>query len=586
MTWLARTPVSLLLCLLFAGLCAWCDGATDGELHDIPASCTNILVGKDASASGRAMISYSCDGATYGRVQVVHGQTYPTGSTVVIYENPPYGAYEEYLALMRDLGAVGTIPQVERTFQYIDLIGWYGAHWGGMNEAGVTIFETTIGGRPELVNPQGIFGIGAQISPESSLLVLALQRASTARAAIEIMGELAELYGYHQPRFHGEHLSITDGEEIWIMEIFGPGPDWSPGSQQPGAVWCAKRLPDDHVGVSANRSRIGAIDFDDSENVMCSLNAVSLAVEMGWWDPSGNREFLWYEAYAPSDFEYCSLREWRVLDVLAPSRGLDADDGRYPLSARPDHEVTLEDLMQLHRDFYAGTPYDAGRTVAEDLTSDQAALIYPYRRYSWIDDPVQDVLGVDPQRTIAVWSAFSCIAEVTPDPNPGPGRNHPHPLTGCLWYGQGPAATTCYLPIYSGVTDVPSAWSQTDPTQIDWESAHWAFSLVHELARHGGWQDSLSAVESVRRPAEESLREIQDEVRRHVQDALLQHGIEAAQSLLTGWTSAWMTEIVETYWQLVDYLLFTHYFPGSYRDPLQLPRIALPDLDSLPAFSP
>ena len=163
------------------GICTSSDETAVQEFIEIPAGCTNILVGKDASATGRAMITYSCDGAPYGRVRIVPGQSYPAGSMLPIYENPVYGSYEQYLASMRSLRQVATIPQVQETYRYIDLIGWYGAHWAGMNEYGVSIFETTVGGRPELVNPQGVFGIGAQISPESSLLVLALQRSTTAR---------------------------------------------------------------------------------------------------------------------------------------------------------------------------------------------------------------------------------------------------------------------------------------------------------------------------------------------------------------------------------------------------------------------
>ncbi len=572
----ARVLTFLLLSVSVVGLCAGSNEAASNGSVEIQASCTNILVGKNASASGRAMISYSCDGAPYGRVRVVPGETYPPGSMVSVYENPAYGSYAEYLTVMSDLAVTGVIRQVPETYQYIDLIGWYGGHWGGMNEHGVTIFETTIGGRPELVNPQGIFGIGAQTSPENSLLILALQRATTAREAIETIGTLAERYGYYQPQFRGEHLSITDGDEIWILEIFGPGPRWHPGSEQFGAVWCAIRLPSHHVGVSANRSRIGAIDPGDSENCACSPNVFSLAEEMGWWDSEGRRNFIWHEAYSPSDSPYCSLREWRVLDVLAPSRGLTPDDGRYPLSVTPDRPVTLDDLTTLHRDFYAGTPFDARENARPDLTPEQAALIYPYSRYSWIADPVQDLLGVSPDRTLAVWSAFSCIAEI--DSSFSPVGDLPHPLRGCLWYGQGPAATTCYVPIYSGISDLPTPWAETDPAQIDWESAHWAFSLVHELARHGGWSDSIAAIEAVRDPAEEMLREMQIDVRTRVAEVISKQGIEAAQQLLTEQTSAWMDEIARGYWQLVDHLLFTQYFPGSHRDPLSLPRIDVSDV--------
>jgi dipeptidase len=462
---------------------------------------------------------------------------------------------------------VVTIPQVQETYQYADLIGWYGSHWGGMNEYGVTLFESTIGGRSELVNSQGAFGVGAQTIPENSLLILALQRAKTAREAISVIGSLAEKFGYYQPEFHGENISITDGKEVWILEIFGPGLDWHPGDESPGAVWCAQRIPDDHVCVSANRSRIGEIDLDNPERFMYSPNAITLAIKMGWWDPNAGEPFLWYEAYAPRDWSYCSLREWRVLDTLAPSLKLGPHNNRFPLSVPPDAPVSLRNIMALHRDFYAGTPYDARSSANQNLTDEQTQLIYPYYRYSWIGDPVQEMLGVHAERTLAVWSAFSCVAEVD--------AGAPQPIRGCLWYGQGPAATTCYVPIYSGVRDVPNAWKETDPTRIDWVSAHWAFSLVHELSRHSEWESASSAIARVRNPAENTLIDLQESVRNTVRHTISKGGIEAGCTIVTQYTETWLNSIVKAYWELVDYLLFTYYFPGSYRDPQSVPQVGL-----------
>jgi len=551
--------VGLIMCFFGQGIDA------SAESLQVPTSCTNILVGRSASATGRAMISYSCDGGPYGRLRIVPSAEHAAGSTVDIFENAPPYSYVAYQDAMRTSQLVAQIPQVTKTYRYIDLIGWYGGHWAGMNQHGVTLFETTLGGRSELVNPQGIFGIGAQTVPENSLLILALQRAKTAREAISIITSLAEEYGYYQPDFHGENLSITDGNEVWILEIFGPGPDWHPGADELGAVWCAQRIPDNEISVSANRSRIGEIDPDSPETLLCSTNAFTLAEQMGWWDPSSGDPFVWYQAYAPRDWPYCSLREWRVLDTLAPSLQLDPQSERFPLSVLPDEPATLEDIMALHRDAYGGTAYDARDNAADGLTEEQLRWIYPYYRYSWIDDPVQDLLGVRPERTLAVWSAFSCIAEI--DPEAG------NPVRGCLWYGQGPAATTCYVPIYTGTLDVPSAWKETDPTGIDWVSAHWAFSLVHELARHNEWETAYATIARMRDAAEQELIEMQGPLRSEVKRLLSEGDAQAAIDTVTTTSTSWLTDISDAYWSLVDYLLFAHYFPGSYRDPQDPPRI-------------
>ena len=36
-------------------------------------------------------------------------------------------------------------------------------------------------------------------------------------------------------------------------------------------MWVAQRIPDDHVGISANIPRIGKVDFNDKENFMIAV---------------------------------------------------------------------------------------------------------------------------------------------------------------------------------------------------------------------------------------------------------------------------------------------------------------------------
>jgi dipeptidase len=82
-----------------------------------------------------------------------------------------------------------------------------------MNEKQFAIGETTIGGRMELRNPYGIFYI-------EELEKIALQRCTTAREAIKLIGKLAEEYGYGD---YGECITIADPKEVWQFEITGSG---------------------------------------------------------------------------------------------------------------------------------------------------------------------------------------------------------------------------------------------------------------------------------------------------------------------------------------------------------------------------
>lgn len=122
-----------------------------------------------------------------------------------------------------------------------------------MNEFQVAISETTFGGREELAKQSGA------IMDYGSLIYVALQRAKTAREAIEVMTGLVEKYGYASS---GESFSISDPNEVWILEMIGKG------EGEKGAVWVAQRIPDGYISGHANQARITTFPMDDEANCL------------------------------------------------------------------------------------------------------------------------------------------------------------------------------------------------------------------------------------------------------------------------------------------------------------------------------
>jgi dipeptidase len=292
-------------------------------------ACTSVPTAPEASADG-TLTSHSCDGGYEIRIKVVPGKAHAAGAMRDVMKG---GGLGEEKPPERQERKVGEIPQVAQTFTRYD------ASYPFMNEKGVIIGETTIGGRRELYNDEGIFDI-------MELERLALERASTAREAIKIMGEFAEKYGYGDS---GECLTIGDAKEVWQFEIFGAGP------AEIGAVWAAKRIPPGEVGVSANRARITTLD-GGPDFIMHSANVQKVAEENGWWKKG--EPFIFNRAFGMSGPPTPNRREWRVLSILAPSLNLDPWAGEQPFSVKPDKKVTVRQLMAIHRDVYEGTPFD------------------------------------------------------------------------------------------------------------------------------------------------------------------------------------------------------------------------------------
>jgi dipeptidase len=157
----------------------------------------------------------------------------------------------------------------------------------------------------------------------------------------------------------GECITVIDPDEAWHFEIYGPGPLWKPGSDRPGCVWIAQRIPEGEVSVCANRSRIGEINLEDPDHFMASSNVFSLAQQMGWWDKDSGKPFKVYETYGYKTYSpYNARREWRVLSLVAPSLNLDPWMERYPFSVKPDKKVTPQDIMAINSRLLSGTEFD------------------------------------------------------------------------------------------------------------------------------------------------------------------------------------------------------------------------------------
>ena len=230
-------------------------------------ACSVMMVTPGASVDGSASVMQTADcGSCAFEIEKVPAKDWPEGSTLEVLYLPQYTGGRQLRDVIRPTG--NFIPQVPHTYGYIKGI------FGMINEKQVAIAETTTMNRDECLNAQGIFDI-------TNLTMLAMERASTAREAIQIMGDLAVEYGYKD---WGEALAVADPHEVWLFEICGPGALWNPGTDEPGAFWVAQRVPDGHIAACCNDSVIDIVDFNDSNNFMYGPGIVEFAIEMGWAD--------------------------------------------------------------------------------------------------------------------------------------------------------------------------------------------------------------------------------------------------------------------------------------------------------------
>ncbi len=411
-----------------------------GAAKTVATACTSILVTKGASKDGSTMISYAADShVLYGELYFRPAADYPAGTMVKVYEWDT-GRY------------TGEIPQVSHTYQTV----------GNMNEHQLSIAESTFGGRKELVNPEGIMDYG-------SLIYMTLQRAKTAREAIDIIDNLMQTYGYCSS---GESFSIADTKEVWIMEIIGKG------KGNKGAVWVARRIPDGYICGHANQARITTFPQNDPQNTLFSKDVISFAKKMGYYKGS-NKNFSFADAYAPLDFgamRYCDARVWSAFNMVSDEMGKYVDyamghnsKNRLPLWIKPNRKIGVEDVAKMMRDHYEGTPMD----MTKDIGAGGEASPYRWRPMSFEVDGKKYLN----ERAIATQqTGFWYISQ---------SRSWlPDEIGGINWFGVDDAATSCLTPIYSSSTRISPHFIDGRGSLLEYsdDSAFWIFNRVAQFA--------------------------------------------------------------------------------------------------------
>ena len=411
----------------------------------ISLGCTNFLVTKGASIDGSTMITYAADSHTlYGELYYQPAMDYPAGAMRDIYE--------------WDTGKfLGRIPQVAHTYSVI----------GNMNEFQLAIGETTYGGREELGKQSGA------IMDYGSLIYVTLQRAKTAREAIEVIADLMDKFGYASS---GESFSISDPNEVWIMEIIGKG------DGEKGAVWAAQRIPDGYISGHANQARITTFPMNDPVNCLFSKDVISFAREKGWFDGK-NKDFSFSDVYAPVDFSGARFSDARVFAGFNKvysgmkqyeeyAMGNVKHDGenkfpsnRMPLWVKPDKKLSVQDVMGMMRDHYQGTALD----MTKDVGAGPFKLPYRWRPLTFKVDSANYVneRAISTQQT-----GFSFVAQ---------SRSWlPDPVGGILWFGVDDAYSTCYTPMYCGITEIPECFKVGNGDMLTYSetAAFWVFNVV------------------------------------------------------------------------------------------------------------
>lgn len=444
-------------------------------------SCTSIMVGKKASADGSVMTSHTCDSWYRTWMQIVPAKEYKNDTVTAIYDGRMHTQSPQDSTKMY---RKGIIPQVKKTYRYLDTA------YPCLNEKQLAIGETTISGRDTLRNKKGMFMI-------EELERIVLERCSTARQAITLMGELVKKYGYGDS---GECLTIADKNEVWIFEIFGEGP------KNIGGVWAAVRIPDEHIAVSANISRIGTIDVNNKDMYMASDNVFDVAKKLKLWD--GKEEFCFWKVYSGGNYfgekKNYSVREHYIMNALAPSLCLSDTVENLPLSVKPDKKVSVKDVSMLLGSYYEGSDKNLSarhlipnpkrkdknvNIVENEPDSIVSPVSNPWMRpdeinmyYAMGDSVMKNI------RTVSVpWCAYSTVIQL---------RSWlPDEVGGVAWIALDNPGESPRFPVFCGNTELPQMLQVCGQHSERDDAALWHFRKTNRLAtlRWGKYREMIES---------------------------------------------------------------------------------------------
>ncbi len=444
------------------------------SVHNSANACTNYLITKGASVDGSTMISYAADShVLYGELYHWPAGTWPEGTMMDVYE--------------WDTGKfLGQIEQAPVTYNVV----------GNMNEHQVAIGETTYGGLDTLAKQSGA------IVDYGSLIYITLQRAKSAREAIKIMHELVSRYGYYSS---GESFSISDKNEVWIMDLIGKG------ELGKGAVWVARLIPDGYVSGHANQARITTFPLEKEKNSISSKNidkifdegiecvyaedVISFAKEHGLYKGK-DKDFSFSDVYAPVGFggaRFCEIRVWTMFNKVAPGMDKYWDyvkgdithpkphkkgepvtpenyaSNRMPLWVKAEKKVSVQDMMGFMRDHLEGTELD----MSQDVGAGPFGLPYRWRPLTW---KVDGVAYCNERATATQQTGFSFVAQ---------SRSWlPDAIGGIIWWGVDDASGTVYMPMYASITTIPHNFAVGNGGMMEWSetSGFWIFNQVQNFA--------------------------------------------------------------------------------------------------------
>jgi dipeptidase len=209
----------------------------------------------------------------------------------------------------------------------------------------------------------------------------------------------------------------------------------------------------------------------------------------------------------------------------------------FPFSVKPDKPISVQDVMAMTRDRSQGTQFDRVKGLR--------------------GGPFANPNYYGTTRTIGTASVeYTTITQC---------RGWlPAPVGGIIWLSFGLQETSCYMPLYAGITDVPASFKVGDHWILNRDSARWAFDYVdfHTQVVY------KAALDEVKKAQAEWEAKTVARIPEIDKEALARYNRSPQEGIgyLDGFCLSHADSVVKAWWKLGDDL-FVHFNKLGYYEP-------------------
>ena len=354
--------------------------------------CDTWVAVRDATCTGNVMMGKNSDRPIFDCQPLVFSprKKWPTGSKVKL----------EYIEL----------PQVEATYATMGA----GPYWCWGYEEGINEYSVVIGNEAVFTKTSRELAESCKAGKNRrlgllgmDLVRLALERSTTARQAVEIMGSLIETYGQfgsaiplrsHAEGSYDNSFIIVDSNEAWILETVGN-------------YWAARRIREGYASISNELSIRTKWDLG-------SPDIENYAIDNGWW-PRDKKHFF---DFAQAFIDDRVPRQGSCMRAMRTQQLLDKKYG----------QVTVPWMMRIARDHYEGTFLESPNFDAANPAFQSICMHVSPAGFTWGN------------------TASSCISVLPKSPQEIP----------VFWWTPGPPCNGCYIPFFIHGTKLPGIVSK------------------------------------------------------------------------------------------------------------------------------